>query len=46
MDPNDRLLLADHDGTTPLDHATRRGFDGIAGLLEAASARAGRRAVR
>ncbi|MFG2775183.1 ankyrin repeat domain-containing protein [Streptomyces sp. NPDC048350] len=39
-------VLADHDGTTPLEHARRRGFDGIAGLLEAASARAGRRAAR
>ncbi|MET9377455.1 ankyrin repeat domain-containing protein [Streptomyces sp. NPDC002992] len=35
--------LADHDGTTPLDHARRRGFGRIAGLLEAASARAGSR---
>ncbi|MDT9689021.1 ankyrin repeat domain-containing protein [Streptomyces sp. P9(2023)] len=34
-------LLADHDGTTPLEHARRRGFAGIAGLLAAASARAG-----
>ncbi|MFF8607029.1 ankyrin repeat domain-containing protein [Streptomyces sp. NPDC015346] len=33
-------LLADHDGTTPLQHARRRGFDRIAGLLQAASARA------
>ncbi|MEU6883038.1 ankyrin repeat domain-containing protein [Streptomyces sp. NPDC046712] len=36
-------LLADHDGTTPLQHARRHGFDRIAGLLEAASARAGSR---
>ncbi|WP_137991385.1 ankyrin repeat domain-containing protein [Streptomyces vilmorinianum] len=35
-------LLADHDGTTPLRHARRRGFDRIAGLLEAAG-RAGSR---
>ncbi|MFF3319825.1 ankyrin repeat domain-containing protein [Streptomyces sp. NPDC003035] len=35
--------LADHDGTTPLHHARRRGFGRIAGLLEAASARAGSR---
>ncbi|MET9625061.1 ankyrin repeat domain-containing protein [Streptomyces sp. NPDC006464] len=33
-------LLADHDGTTPEAHARRRGFRTIAGLLEAASARA------
>ncbi|MEU9859765.1 ankyrin repeat domain-containing protein [Streptomyces sp. NPDC047971] len=39
-------LLADHDGTTPLAHARRRGFAGITGLLEAASARAGRKAAR
>ncbi|MEU9705251.1 ankyrin repeat domain-containing protein [Streptomyces sp. NPDC047981] len=39
-------LLADHDGTGPLEHARRRGFAGIAGLLAAATARAGREASR
>ncbi|MFD3943284.1 ankyrin repeat domain-containing protein [Streptomyces sp. NPDC058579] len=39
-------LLADHDGTTPLDHARRRGFAGIAGLLAAATARTGRETSR
>ncbi|MFJ3583078.1 ankyrin repeat domain-containing protein [Streptomyces sp. NPDC090127] len=39
-------LLADHDGTTPLEHARRRGFTGIAGLLAAATARSGRETAR
>ncbi|MEV4947784.1 ankyrin repeat domain-containing protein [Streptomyces sp. NPDC053755] len=34
-------LLADHDGTTPLQHARRRGFEAIAGLLAATARRAG-----
>ncbi|WP_411103980.1 ankyrin repeat domain-containing protein [Streptomyces sp. cmx-4-9] len=33
--------LADHAGATPYQHALRRGFDGIAGLLRAAGAQPG-----
>ncbi|MEV7579594.1 hypothetical protein [Streptomyces erythrochromogenes] len=31
----------DHDGVTPYEHAARRGFDGMAGILRAAGAQPG-----
>ncbi|WP_435845284.1 ankyrin repeat domain-containing protein [Streptomyces erythrochromogenes] len=34
-------LLGDQDGVTPYEHAARRGFDGMAGILRAAGAQPG-----